>query len=330
MIDRNLQGVLLRVLYERHFGPTANEESFNWRTWAEARGVDEAVAFASYGDLEDKGLIKASACGGFAEITSPGVLFVEENDAAPEELVRHHSAVRFAMVDTYTRLYEREGLYASRDWEEIAREAAVSPSDFHLNRELLFDLGYLEGLMPNSAREYRATAFGRHWVDKIRGWNARVARLNALNSGTEVTPAVRGHELERLLQEHLVTEGWEAERNVRGPGEEHDLVISQERDVFFVECRWRKEKAEAGDLAKLRDRITARAGARGLFISMSGFTSGAIRDAEDRLERCVMLLFGPKEVGVVMRGKTAFTDLLNQRFKTAVSRRKIVVEDPES
>lgn len=328
MIDQGLQGALLRALYLFHFAPESGQESFNWRTWAEAQGTEEDVAFASYGDLEDKGLVRRSSCGGFAEITSSGIILIEENGGAPEGLLRHHADVRFAMLDAYALLYEREGSRGSRDWEEIISDAALSEADFFLNLQLLFDLGLLEPCPTEGSRNYRITGSGQLWVQAARGRRARVARLNVLCSGSAVTPAARGHELERLLQEHVMTEGWDAERNVRGPGEEHDLVISHGRDFFFVECRWRKEKAEAGDLSKLRDRISARAGAMGLFISMSGFTSGAIRDAEVRLERCVMLLFGPKEVGAVMRGETAFTDLLNERFKTAVSQRKIVVEDP--
>jgi hypothetical protein len=310
MIDQSLQLALLRALYLFHFAPERGQDSFDWRTWAEALGTGEEVAFASYGDLEDKGLVRASSCGGFAEITSPGIIFVEENGVAPDDLLRYHAEVRFAMVGAYARLYEREGSRGYRDWEEIIRDAALNETDFALNLQLLFDLGVLEPCATEGLRNYQISGAGRLWFEEARGRRARVARLNALYSGSEVTPAARGHELEKLLQDQVVAEGWDAERNVRGPGEEHDLVISQGRDFFFVECRWRKEKAEAGDLSKLRDRVTARAGAMGLFVSMSGFTSGAIRDAEDRLERCVMLLFGPKEVRAVMGGEATFTDLL--------------------
>ena len=242
-------------------------------------------------------------------------------------MASHNNDMRFAMVDAYTKLYEDKGSQARRDWEEVADELGVDHAEFHINRDVLYDYGYLEGVTPGAPRHYRATPEGRRWTFEIRARKARVARLNELTHSAAITPASRGHALEALLQEQVETEGWEAERNVRGPGEEHDIVISAGRDVFFVECRWRKEKAEAGDLAKLRDRITARAGARGLFVSMSGFTAGALRDAEDRLERCVMLLFGPKEVGDVLTGTKRFTDLLNERFKLAVSRRKIVVDD---
>jgi len=327
VIDRELQVELLRELYIERFGPNASRGHFNWRTWAETRGVDERVAMASYQDLSDKGLVEAFALGGYVEITSRGALFAEENGVAPADLVRHHNAVRFAMVDAYTKIYEERGPHAWRDWEKVADDAKIGHPDFHLNRTILFDYGYLEGVRPGALREYQATPEGRRWVEQIRGRKARVARLNELQNDPEVAPAARGHELERLLQEHVQTEGWDAERNVRGPGEEHDIVISHGRDVFFVECRWRKEKAEAGDLSKLRDRISARAGAMGLFVSMSGFTSGALRDAEDRLERCVMLLFGSKDVSDVLTGVKSFTDLLNERFKLAVSRRKIVVEE---
>jgi len=322
VIDQAIQLELLRDLYIVRFD--AEKENLNWRSWGESKGFPRDRLMASFEDLRERGLVKATYLGGGAEIALPGILLVEKSDLVDQELIARLNGVRFAVMDAYARTFEVSGPMALRDWEEVSREAGVTRNDFLLNYRILIDVGFLETI---TLRAYRATLAGRKWVAGIRARKARVTRMRELAEGADVTPHARGHELERILEEVIASEGWGAERNVRGPGEEHDLVIHRDRDFFFAECRWRKEVTESGDLSKLRDRVSARAGAGGIFITMSSFSAGAIRDAEDRLEKCILLLFGPRDVEAIVTGQRTFTDLLNAKHQQAVSRRRIIVDE---
>ena len=89
----------------------------------------------------------------------------------------------------------------------------------------------------------------------------------------KLTPQKRGHELEGLLVQIMKADGWECELNVRGRGEEHDIVIHRDREYYLIECKWHKAPIEPASIREFRDRVSSRVHVQGIFVSMSGYTS---------------------------------------------------------
>jgi hypothetical protein len=330
MTVREIEDDLLSDLYPLYFTPEPSKRWLNSKRWAEGKGLDPRVVNAAVDDLLAADLIHVTT-GVAIALSNEGAIEVEEKRGlVSPDLVAARLATRDAIVEAYVALYEREGPTAFKAWVEMHPDLRVPSDDFQMNVGILLSKDLLEwpkdfpeGFRPQG--KYRATAKGRQTIRVKHLLADRSRRFRELGSTADV--ARRGHELEQLLLDVVRSEGWEGEPNVRGPGEENDLVINQGMSFFLVECRWRKKRTEASGLGGLHHRVTARAGARGLFVSMSGYTSGALKNAEDRLEGCVIVLFGPKDVADIIEGRRRFTDLLTARVKLAMSRRKIAVDE---
>jgi hypothetical protein len=150
-----------------------------------------------------------------------------------------------------------------------------------------------------------------HGMSAVQEWRRRIAVADEYERlRNDDNPQRRGRKLEPLLRTVVQNEGWEAEANVHAPGEENDLIIHQGREYYIVQCKWEKDPVQRSYFGDLRDRMTSRAGVRGVFVSLSGYTEEAVKDAIDRLETAILLLYGPEDVGRIMRGGTTFTALL--------------------
>ena len=64
---------------------------------------------------------------------------------------------------------------------------------------------------------------------------------------------------------------------------------------------------------------------RGIVVSMSGFTTGAIQQAQDYASSRVILLFGPGDVNKLVSGGARFEDLLVEKYTAMVTRRLAIV-----
>lgn len=106
-------------------------------------------------------------------------------------------------------------------------------------------------------------------------------------------PKPRGDAYEALLNEVFEYYFPNAFKGFNRTGEQLDGQFYFDAHWYFVEVRWRKEKASAGDVSILRDR--ARSGfagdVRAVFISYNSFSDDCFESLEARGER-VMLLTG--------------------------------------
>jgi hypothetical protein len=106
-------------------------------------------------------------------------------------------------------------------------------------------------------------------------------------------PKERGDAYEILLNEVFGYYFPNAFKGFNRTGEQLDGQFYFDSHWYFVEIRWRKGPASAGDVAILRDRAQSgfAGDVRAVFISYNGFTSGCFQSLEARGER-VMLLTG--------------------------------------
>lgn len=160
-----------------------------------------------------------------------------------------------------------------------------------------------------------AAAMTRH-LDRAGLATAR-ARLDALR--TEPNSQKRGKQLEQAIVDVLAAHGAEVELGQLGQGEQVDVFILR---PFFalLECRWRKKPVEPRDISdlivKLRHRPPAVAG---LYVSMTGFTSGA-QDLAARSPERMVVLVTPHDLEVLLSGETTLGKWWHARVVELVKR----------
>lgn len=116
------------------------------------------------------------------------------------------------------------------------------------------------------------------------------------------------------------------ETSVRSNSEENDVIASRDREYYLIECRWTAEKVDSRSVRDLYGKLENRVEIRGIFISMSGFTKDAVEQAIAYLGRRLILLFGPADVRLWLKGETEFEELLNGKYHLAILKKSFVFE----
>ena len=103
-----------------------------------------------------------------------------------------------------------------------------------------------------------------------------------------------------------------------------DVIVYKEREYYLVECKWEKSHIQADVIRELYGKLGNRIDMKGIAVSMSGFTKGAIEQAEEYVGQRIILLFGPKDVRTMTNGQTSFDELLNLKYKELIMRKKVI------
>jgi hypothetical protein len=117
-------------------------------------------------------------------------------------------------------------------------------------------------------------------------------RLDAIERISQ--PTKRGAELERFVadvfrQHHFTVR---LSPGVARP-RQTDVFASRAAELYLIECKWRRDKANIDDLDSLRSRLR-RTDSRviGLLVSMPGFSGSVLHDVEHHREQPVLLISG--------------------------------------
>jgi hypothetical protein len=78
---------------------------------------------------------------------------------------------------------------------------------------------------------------------------------------------------------------------VRTSNEEIDIIISKEREYYLLECKWENKRIGARVIREVFGKLGNRADVRGIVISMSGFTKGAVEQVEKYANRKLTLIW---------------------------------------
>ena len=320
MLDSALQQKLLLALYQHHF-TASTDLLFSLREWAEAQNTDFNVALENCEILTERFHAEGVTFGPTAKITIGGIMQVESHNLVPDQQ-RKNDHIRITILK-FLAEQRNSGSSDLLHYEKLLAETSLSRDDFFRNIDLLEYHGYLG---PTAQGCYEITANGLGKAAECSAILDRAHEFENLKHSIDISPQQRGHELERLLEKLFIAEGWRCQRNVKRPGEETDLVINLEREYYLVEAKWQQSPIEPNSLRDFRGKVSARVGARGIFVSMSGFTDEACKDAICRLESSLILLFGHKDVDAMMSGEVGFNVLLNAKFDAAMSKRQILVD----
>lgn len=188
-------------------------------------------------------------------------------------------------------------------------------------------------------------AFTRMNLERERERNQRIARNSAdiaerqrirLERGTikadlyrlfgEADPSARGAALEgvlnRLFRSHGISVR-EAFRRVghfgEGVVEQIDGIVELDGHLYLVEMKWHAAPLGRPEVSEHLVRVFARAGARGLLISHSGFTAPAVTTCRESLALKICILAGLDEIVAIMDSDGSIADLIRKKVQVAIA-----------
>lgn len=135
-------------------------------------------------------------------------------------------------------------------------------------------------------------------------------------------PNERGNRFQDLLNRIFSYYSDKSQGDFRRDGEQIDGLFYFDNHWWYVEIRWKKEKASAADVSVLRDRAKAAFGGdtKALFISFNGFSPDCLASLSNRTDERVILMDG-SDLRVVLDCAVAFDVLLAEKQADVVQRR---------
>jgi len=171
-------------------------------------------------------------------------------------------------------------------------------------------------------REMRDRQFKQQEVKQARV----VARTETYNDKREklqerfldihnLSPQQKGYALEKLFADLMEASGIPVEKPFNNLGEQIDGAIKYEGRYYLIELKWRADQTDPKQLRDFYVKLIGKPDGRGIFLSMSGFTDGAVKTLPHGKEINMMLLDGV-HLSNVLFGHYTFHQLLDHAIKT--------------
>jgi hypothetical protein len=130
----------------------------------------------------------------------------------------------------------------------------------------------------------------------------------------ESNPQTRGNSFEALMNKIFHYYSEKSKGSFRRTGEQLDGQFYFDKHWYYVEVRWKEDKANAADISVLRDRAKNAFGGdtKALFISFNGFTSECLESLRGKSDERVILMDG-FDLRCVLDCQIAFDILLAEK-----------------
>jgi restriction system protein len=200
--------------------------------------------------------------------------------AARREVVR-----RVVEFEDFTRCWDNDVLQARGLVAEVRRLVNVKDSFTRINQER-----ERERQLARAARDAEVSA-RRERQGQIEAVKRQLFALFAETDAHRRGKALEGV-LNRLFNVYgiLVREAFTVSTTSAGVVEQIDGAIELEGHLYLVEVKWWSTPLGPSETAHHLVKVFSRDGARGLFISASGFTDAAVEQYHDALRQRVVLL----------------------------------------
>lgn len=146
---------------------------------------------------------------------------------------------------------------------------------------------------------------------------------------SEKNPHVRGKNLESALNELfgyyqiLIKEAFTLNGdNNEGIVEQVDGVIEVDGQIYLVEMKWLSTNVDVNDVSRHLVRLFGRSDSRGIFISASGYTQGAISTCADILNQKTMVLCTLEEIVKILEREGNLKDFFKEKIRGAIVYKK--------
>lgn len=139
-------------------------------------------------------------------------------------------------------------------------------------------------------------------------------------------PNERGNRFQDLLNRIFTYYSEKSQGAFNREGEQIDGLFYLDKHWWYVEIRWKKDKASAADISVLRDRAKAAFGGdtKALFISFNGFSGDCLASLTNRSEERVILMDGT-DLRDVLDCAIAFDVLLAEKQAEIVQNKRSFV-----
>lgn len=315
MNETEIENKILQYVYnfwETHSGNTI------YALFSEIPEIDKDYLRRIAEKLEEDKLIEGVGTGVSCRITPDGIIETEKRELILIDKVKRYEDIRYKILEAASEAYELEGRYGTFSSSVLIEKHKINKFEFDRNARFLNDSGLIEG---EAVGAYTSTSYGREkfkLLERQHFFSKEFTRIS------ELTPQTRGIELQRLISKVLEYVGWQQEEGVKTSYEEVDIIIHQNREFYLIECKWEKEPIGTPAVTHLRDKLNRRMGTNGILMSMSGFAKTSCQNIEESTGQNLILLFGKEDIEELISNPNSFEDLLNEKYKELVTRRKVV------
>lgn len=319
MNNSDIEIYVLRNLYEAWISSdTEGETNINQMR---EQGGWESNAFSKIVDrMTYEELIRPRTLGGYYQITASGIISAEKSGIPPEDIVEKNSHTRTMLLNALYDVYEDRGSDSTEHYENLSQKTGQDTDLIMNNLQVLENLGYV------SWEGSGFCSITYHGIDAVAVWKDKNALVEEYEHISEIRPQERGRAFQKLFAKIIEQNGWSQDEGVRTSNEEMDVLAFKHREYYLSECKWEKTPIGASVVRELYGKLSNRIDVRGIIVSMSGFTAGAVKQVQDYVGQRVILLFGPKDIGSLLYGQHTLDELLDEKYKELVMRRKVIYE----
>jgi hypothetical protein len=132
----------------------------------------------------------------------------------------------------------------------------------------------------------------------------------------KLEPQKRGFEFEKTFVELMRISGIPVEDPFKITGEQIDGAIKYDGHYYLIELKWRKNPSAHQDISSLYMKVEGKMEARGIFISMNGFSTEIIESLPKGKDIKVIFLDGVHLTNVIF-GSYTFQELLEHALNQA-------------
>lgn len=155
-----------------------------------------------------------------------------------------------------------------------------------------------------------------HVVSRVETYDDKRQKLQMrFLENHNLTPQQKGYALEKLFADLMEASGIPVERPFNTVGEQIDGAIKYEGRYYLIELKWTAAQSDPEQLRNFYVKLLGKPGGRGIFLSMSGFTKGALQSLPHGKEINMILLDGV-HLSNVLFGHYTFSQLLDHAIKT--------------
>jgi hypothetical protein len=142
-------------------------------------------------------------------------------------------------------------------------------------------------------QEYRDSIRRRATLTQRETYESQRSALHySFIESHKLEPQPRGFELEKILSQLAHISAIPVEEPFRIVGEQIDGAIKYDGNYYLLELRWREEKANQAQIAGLYLKVEGKFHARGIFVSMNGYSSEVLESLPKGKEIKLILLDG--------------------------------------
>lgn len=306
---------VLVALYEFRY---SNQGESSIQALIETRSLRHEEVWQAINLLEEANWVKMWNIEGKYTVTGIGAVNLERISVAPQVISRRSQAARDWLINRLVNNYSHSHRENSIVRPNLYKTDELSSSDIDLAIADCCDLGQVT----ISSADIRLLPSGFRYYKERARWQEISELFGQLRLCS--TPQKRGVEFQRLFSVLIEMNAWSVEESARSSNEEIDILVHREREDYLTECKWEQKPVEAAKIREFQGKLFNRSGVRGIFASMSGFSQGAVKQAEEQLLSRELLLFGPVDLGILFAEEQSFEGMLTEKHRVVVQRKRCI------